>query len=64
MFKDFVFRNNYRTSNDVVLENFSYENLFDKVEGIDHILQIVRAMLLEKHVILIKDDLSDMAIIM
>ena len=46
------------------IEDFHFEYLFTQVNNIDKILQLVRALLLEKKVIIIKEDISDVAIIM
>jgi hypothetical protein len=38
--------------------------LFEKIPNIDKILQLIRALLLEKKIIMIKEDICDVAILM
>ena len=38
--------------------------LFEKIPNIDKILQLIRALLLEKKIIMIKEDICDLAILM
>ena len=61
---EFNFRNVYKNNCEFKIENYSFEALFKKINSIDKILQLIRALLLEKKVIMIKEDISDVAIIM
>ena len=61
---EFNFRNVYKNNCELKIENYAFEALFKKVDNIDKILQLIRALLLEKKVIMIKQDISDVAIIM
>ena len=61
---EFNFRNVYKNNREFKIENFAWEALFKQINNIDKILQLVRALLLEKKVIMIKQDISDVAIVM
>lgn len=51
---EFNFRNVYQNNCEFKIENFNFELLFKKINNIDKILQLLRALLLEKKVIMIK----------
>jgi hypothetical protein len=59
-----VFRNFYQNNAMFKIDDFDFHLLFDSIGDIDKILRLVRALLLEKKVILIKEDTGDIAIIM
>lgn len=61
---EFSIRNVYKNNCEFKIESFNFELLFKKVQNIEKILQLIRALLLEKKVIIIKEDISDVAIIM
>ena len=61
---DFTLRNVYKNNCEFKIESYSFEMLFKKETNIDKILSLIRALLLEKKVIIIKEDISDVAIIM
>ena len=46
------------------IDDFNFGCLFSKIDKFDLIIKLVRAMLLEKHIILIKENVQDIAIIM
>ena len=61
---DLTIRNIYKNNLEFKIESFHFEMLFKKETNIDKILSLIRALLLEKKVIIIKEDISDVAVIM
>jgi len=61
---NFKFRNAYLNNQEFKIESFDFGALFTKIGDVDKVLQLIRALLLEKKVILIKQDVSDVAILM
>lgn len=59
-----ILRNSCRLENTVKIDDFNFGCLFSKIDKFDLIIKLVRAMLLEKHIILIKENVQDIAIIM
>ena len=59
-----ILRNSCRLENTVRIDDFNFGCLFSKFDKLDLIIKLVRAMLLEKHIILIKENVPDIAIIM
>ena len=60
----FNFRNFYHNNNEFKIDDFDFQLLFKKIPNFDVILQLIRSLLLEKKIIMIENDTSDMAIIM
>lgn len=60
---DLTFRNVYKNNLEFKIESFHFELLFKKKTNFDIILSLIRALLLEKKVIIIKEDVTDIAII-
>lgn len=60
----FNFRNYYHNNNEFKIDDFNFQLLFKKIPNFDVILQLIRSLLLEKKIIMIENDTSDMAIIM
>lgn len=60
---DLTFRNVYKNNLEFKIESFHFELLFKKETNFDIILSLIRALLLEKKVIIIKEDVTDIAII-
>ena len=59
-----ILRNSCRLENTVKIDDFNFGCLFSKIDKFDLIIKLVRSMLLEKHIILIKENVQDIAIIM
>lgn len=59
-----ILRNSCRLENEVKIDDFNFGCLFEKIDKFDLIIKLVRSMLLEKHIILIKENVQDIAIIM
>ena len=51
-----VLRNSCRLENTVKIDDFNFGCLFSKIDKFDFIIKLIRAMLLEKHIILIKEN--------
>ena len=62
--QEFNYRNAYKNGREFKIEGFKFEYLFQKIGEIEKILGLVRALLLEKKIIMIKEDISDIAVIM
>ena len=60
----FNFRNYYHNNNEFKIDDYNFQLLFKKIPNFDVILQLIRSLLLEKKIIMIEKDTSDMAIIM
>jgi hypothetical protein len=58
------FRNAYLNNCEFKVEDFNFQQLFVQIDDIEKVTLLIRALLLEKKVIFIKDDLSDVAILM
>lgn len=58
----FTLRNYYRHDRaHMHIDDFSFSALVGKAANLEHVLQLVRAVLLEKKIIFIKSDMSNMA---
>lgn len=58
------FRNAYQNNCLFKIEDFPFKNLFEIFSDVEKILLLIRALLLEKKVIFVKEDISDVAILM
>ena len=61
---DFNFRNVYQNKYEFKIENYNFGELFTKIGDVNKVLQLIRALLLEKKVILITQDIKKVAILM
>jgi len=51
-----ILRNSCWLENTVKIDDFNFGCLFSKIDKFDLIIKLIRAMLLEKHIILIKEN--------